>query len=142
MKKRPQILLHIVFTVSAFLFLILMLTGCSDTGNTPPPQSHLTLTLQRMQGHWETPHSDTKEACTAIIQEHTIRLRYQADEEQPQLKINAGIERLDEQRNLIILHGGTGAWPYEISTQDGLEHLVIEFFGHDGWHRLDLCRAN
>lgn len=143
MKGIKQRILYGAFVVSALTCLLLMLTGCS---NEPAPEvnpyANMAPHLKQMQGTWVDYNTNDTVECTAIFQGYTVRVRYQGDAEGPQQKQNASIERLDEQRNLIVLNGGTGAWPYELQPENGIEHLELEFYSSDGWHRIDLCRAN
>ena len=144
MKVRKQNVLYGAFVISALACLILMLSGCSrpSAPNVVDPYPDMTPDLKRMQGTWVDVNTNDSIECTAIIQGYTLRLRYQGGEEALQLKQNASIERLDEQRKLIVLNGGTGAWPYELQPENGIDHLELEFFSSDGWHNLDLCRAH
>lgn len=52
-------------------------------------------------------------------------------------------DKLDEQRQLLILAGGGGAWPYFYGIQDGEEHLDVEFFidQDQEWRRIYLRRS-
>lgn len=144
MKGTKQQFLYGAFVVSALACLLLMLSGCTgeSTIEVIDPFTDMAPELQRMQGTWVDFNTNDTVECTAIIQGYTIRVRYQGNEEAIQLKQNASIERLDEQRSLIVLKGGTGAWPYELQPENGIEHLELEFFSAEGWHHLDLCRAH
>ena len=145
MKNRELHILYGTFVVSALAFLLLMLTGCAEASvheMNHDPYPDMPPELRRMQGSWVNANTNGSIESAAIIQGYTIRVRYQKDSESPKQKQNASIDRLDEERHLIVLNGGIGAWPYSLKPDAGKELLEIEFYGSGGWHRMNLCRAD
>lgn len=141
--RRKHHILFSAFVISALACLLLMISGCSnDTTTTLDPYANMAPALQRLQGTWTDFNTNDTVECTATIQGYTIRVHFQGSEEANHFKQNVSIDRLDEQRSLIVLNGGTGAWPYKLIPENGEDHLELEFFSSDGWHNLDLCRAH
>ena len=59
------------------------------------------------------------------------------------LRQNTVIERADEQDEVLILNGGTGAWLYFYGIRDGEEYLELMFFSQQDkeWRKLQLRRV-
>lgn len=132
----------ILFTVVATC-LNLIFSGCSEQPETEAdPYPEMSSGLRALQGTWVDINTNDAVECTAIFQGFTIRIRYQAGPEELTQKQNAAIDRLDEARNLVLINGGTGAWPYTYLQDNGTENLQLEFFTSDGWHKVNLNRAD
>lgn len=119
---------------------LLAVVGCSESIiDEPEPDTALQGDLAMMQGVWE---SVSTNACGMTVDGITIRLRYEDTPGSPMLRQNARIQRVDEQRKLLIINGGVGAWPYFYGIQDGEEHLEVEFFiqQNQEWKQLHLRR--
>lgn len=143
MKKQKHCSLReIFFTISVACFW-LMLTGCSKQPEADiDPFPDMSTELRTLQGSWVDINTNDSVECTVVFQGYTIRVRYQAAPEAVTQKQNASIDRLDEARNLILINGGSGAWPYDYLKDNGTENLQLEFFATDGWHQLNLYRAD
>ena len=143
MKEQKLYVSYGMFFSVAAACLSLMLTGCSEQpGADADPYPDMSTQLRTLQGSWEDINTNDSVECTAVFQGYTIRVRYQATPEASTQKQNASIERLDEARNLILINGGSGAWPYDYFKDNGTENLRLEFFTTDGWHKLILSRAD
>ena len=143
MKKQKCQILYIIFFAMTATCLGLILTGCSkqpDEESDPYPD--LSTELRSLQGSWINADTNDSVECTAVFQGHTIRVRYQAAPEVSPQKQNASIARLDTARKLILINGGSGAWPYDYFKDNGTENLRLEFFATDGWHKMTLYRAD
>lgn len=129
-----------IFCATLLAFLALMLSGCTDTEKTAAdPYPDMPADLRQLQGSWVDVNTNDSAECTAVIQDYTLRIRYQNSPDQPLQKQNGSIERLDEERKLIIINGGAGACRYNFLDDD---HLMLEFFTSDGWHNTHLRRSN
>lgn len=118
--------------------IALTLSGCSENEAAAyAPYPDMPADLRQLQGTWAAADTNRCTTCEAVFQGYTIRIRYQEEPDDPMIKQNVSISRLDDQRNLLIINGGAGAWPYDRSTQDELE---LEFFNDSGWHKLSLRR--
>lgn len=123
--------------------LALLLSGCSkQPEEAVDPYPDMSTELRAMQGSWTDVNTNDSVDCSVIVQGYTIRVRYQAAPEEPVKKQNASIERLDEARNLILVNGGSGAWPYEYLKNNGTETLKLEYYTPTGWFYLNLNRAD
>lgn len=143
MNRQKITLIYRAFALAACVCVVLLLNSCSgESASTNEPYPDMPTELKSMQGTWVDVNTNDAIECTAIIQGYTIRVRYAPGEEQPLQKHNASIDRIDEQRDLLILNGGIGAWPYALESQDNGQHLELEFFGTDGWHKMTLSRAD
>jgi hypothetical protein len=125
--------------------LALLISGCSlnssdEVVSDNKPQG----ILGSMQGSWEPiTTNDYTVTSGVIVQDDTIRIRYQGSPELTMERHSAMIDRIDESGQLLIINGGVGAWPYFYGIQDGQEHLEIEFYSRaeEAWHRLHLKRS-
>ena len=138
-KKGKSALAYGLLIAAALMFLFMMLSGCS--GEQPmaqDPYPEMPTDLCQMQGAWVAADTNSCALCQATIQGYTIRIRYQIQVDSELVKQNVSIDRLDEQRSLLIINGGTGAWPYERAAEGVLK---LEFFNEKGWHKLSLKRA-
>lgn len=143
MKKQKRYALHGIFFSLSAACLWLMLTGCSKQPKEDiDPHPDMPTELRVLQGSWVDTNTNDLAECTAIFQGYTIRVRFQPSPEESTQKQNASIDRLDETRNLILINGGAGAWPYDYYTENGTEKIRLEFFTADGWHERILCRAD
>ena len=125
---------------SAWLALsALMLFGCTDTEPPEDPLQNMQTDLRQLQGTWIDLNTNDHIEYTAVIQNHTLRIRYQSSPEHPLQKQNDSIQRLDEERKLIIINGGAGTCRYNFLADD---HLMLEFFTSDGWHNMHLRRSD
>lgn len=116
----------------------LTVSGCSKSEESAyDPYPDMPSDLRQLQGAWAAADTNMCTTCEAVFQGYTIRVRYQEAPDDPMIKQNVSINRLDEERHLLIINGGAGAWPYDRSTQDELE---LEFFNDAGWHKLSLRR--
>ena len=134
-----SVLVHALLITVATTFLIMMLNGCS--GEQPAardPYPEMPADLRQMQGQWVVDDTNVCALCQVKIQDYTIRIRYQEKQDGAILKQNVSIDRLDEQRHLLIINGGTGAWPYNRSN----DVLKLEFFNEKGWHKFSLKRSD
>ena len=113
------------------------LLGCSEQEAAYDPYPDMPSDLRQLQGIWTAADTNACATCEAVFQGYTIRVRYQETDDDPIIKQNVSINRLDEQRHLLIINGGAGAWPYDRSTSGELE---LEFFNDSGWHKLSLRR--
>lgn len=140
MKKKRYDLCGTYIVTSAICFW-LMLSGCSEQpGATTDPYPEMSTQLRSLQGSWIDLKPDDPVECTAIFQGYTVRVRYQAAQDETVQKQNASIDRLDEVRKLILINGGAGAWPYDFIQKNETEYLYLEFYMPDGWHKLHLQR--
>lgn len=134
-----------VLTLAAMTLLFLMLQGCSrqstdTTAYTPYPE--MPERLQALQGTWTDINTNDAVECAVVIQGYTIRVRYHSAADELLQKYNASIDRLDEEQSVLILNGGTGAWPCQLTEVDEQETLKLDFFGTDGWHEMLLRRTD
>ena len=120
--------------------------GCSKSNEQEQARTpEMSPGLSRMQGNWIA--ASTNEGCTAtcgvLIDGHAVRIRYQESADAPVIRESAVIDRIDEQKKLLIINGGIGAWPYVHGTEDGREHLEIEFHVRSlgEWRRMHLKRS-
>ncbi|MDF7824227.1 hypothetical protein P4B35_09415 [Pontiellaceae bacterium B12227] len=129
-----------IFCITLLIFLSLIISGCGDTEqDIADPYPDMQADLRLLQGSWVDVNTNDSIECTTVFQDHTIRIRYQKSPEQPLQKQNGSIERLDEQRKLIIINGGAGACNYTFLED---QNLMLEFFTSDGWHIVHLRRAD
>lgn len=118
--------------------------GCSEQPGDSTADDVLPRILNSMQGSWVSVTTNgCTDNCGATIEGYTIRLRYQATLDAPMVRHSSTIEKLDETRQLLILAGGSGAWPYFYGIKDGEEHLEVEFFidQDQEWRRIYLRRS-
>ncbi len=106
--------------------------GCSDQSTADQsPQADFPENLSLLQGSWVSVSSNgCFDSCNVIIDGYTIRLRYQEEADASVVRECAGIERIDEGLQVIVLSGEHGAWPYLYGTSNGREWLELEFFNH------------
>lgn len=134
-------LIYSLFFFLALFFLFLMVSGCSESeSSVADPYPEMTHKLRTLQGTWTAASTNSCSEGGAIIDGYTVRIRYQQNTNSPLFKHNASIDRVDAERQLLILNGGTGAWPFYHRTQEGKELLDIEFFSQSGWNKVNLQR--
>lgn len=142
MKKKNPYPKNRIISALAATCIGLFLSGCSEQAEVEiDPYPEMSSDLHSLQGSWVDINTNDLVECTAVFQGYTIRVRYQAAPEESIQKQNASIDRLDETRDLILINGGTGAWPYIYSKDHENEQLQLEFFLSDGWHKLNLSRS-
>ena len=124
------------------MITVLVSSGCSDrTAN--EPDAGLPGVLGKMQGTWESVTTNgCTDLCGVVVNEYSIRLRYQDSPGSPLVRQSTVIDSINEQRQVLIVNEGIGAWPYFYGTKDGLEHLDLEFFSqyHKEWRRVRMRR--
>jgi hypothetical protein len=122
--------------------LLLILSGCSkEPAAEVDPYPEMSVHLRNLQGNWTDSNTNSASESAAVIQGYTIRVRYQASPDDVLQKQNASIDRVDEQLQMIVLNGGTGAWPYELKRDGTNALLKLSFFSTDGWHKMELSRS-
>jgi len=90
-----------------------VLVGCSEKGaDVPAVEEILTGDLGWLQGRWATGSSNECPWCEVDVKGHRIRLAFRNKSDAPLYKRNVVIERLDEQKNLLVMYGR--AWSYRI----------------------------
>jgi hypothetical protein len=128
------------------MVMLFAVTGCSDQSTADQsPETDLPENLSLVQGSWACSCTNSGAgSCNVIIEGHTIRLRYQEEEDSSVVRESSTIERIDENLQVFILAGESGAWPYLYGTSDGREYLELEFFNRhqQEWKRLRLYRAD
>ena len=134
--------------ITAILVMILTITilGCSDSAESQQPDTqNIPEVLVQMQGSWVAVSTNgCTLKCGVNIDGNSIRVRYQESPDSSMVRVSVVVERVDEQKQLLIFNAGTGAWRYSLGTDDGLEHLELEFFSKslvDNWRRMHLKRA-
>ena len=129
------------------VYIGLALAGCDDDGVSTrdiPLAEILPVALEALQGSWCSSETNVHATCDVIINEYPVRLKYQQNSEQPVLKQNVMIKEVDVRRNLLLINGGTAAWPYSLSRQsDGTVLISLKFYNslsHE-WVKANLCRV-
>ncbi|MDF7807666.1 hypothetical protein P4E94_09480 [Pontiellaceae bacterium B12219] len=121
--------------------LLFAVNGCSkEPAAEVDPYPEMSKPLRNLQGNWTNASTNNTAESAAIIQGYTIRVRFQEAPDQILQKQNASIDRIDEKLQMIVLNGGTGAWPYELKQDGTNTFLTLRFFATDGWHKMELCR--
>jgi len=139
--KKPR-LFYGLFVILTITCLFLMVSGCSPNEPVAPdPFPEMPDTLRTLQGTWIPSTTNCCNEGSAIIDGYTVRIRYQENTNSALLKHNASIERVDAPRKLLVLNGGTAAWPYFHRKEGNKELLDIEFFSHSGWNKISLQRG-
>lgn len=134
-------------TVGLVTIFAVAIWGCSDSGNSQQSEvQSLPEALGRIQGVWEAVSTNgCTPNCGVNIDGYSVRVRFQEFPDSVMVRESALVERVDEQKEILIINGGSGAWDYSISVEDGLEYLELEFFSHslDGnWRRMYLKRPD
>jgi hypothetical protein len=122
------------------------LAGCSDQSNVQEPAvPELPGMLGRLQGEWVPLGTNgCTSNCLVSIDGRSVRVRYQEAPGTTSVRESALIDRIDEQRRLLVINGETGAWKYKYGTEGGAEHLELEFFSSDldgNWRWMSLVRG-
>ncbi|MCF7816808.1 MAG: hypothetical protein K9M54_02900 [Kiritimatiellales bacterium] len=137
--------MRIIFTaIVAIGFLAVQ--GCSDqAAKEVAADIALPKDLAMMQGTWTSVATNGCGGnCGATIEGYTIRVRYQETSDSPLVREGAIVDHLDEQKKLLIINNGYGAWRYALGTADGQERLDLEFFSqhHLDWRTLHMRRRS
>jgi hypothetical protein len=137
-------IISIIIVALAFV-LVFISMGCSrddlpdeDTGVELPAE------LGLMQGSWKASSANgCTEDCNVVIDGYTIRIRYQETPDSTVVRQSVVVDRLDEQKKLLLLNGGKGAWNYLYGITNGQEHLELNLFSrhHMKWKKLYLKRT-
>lgn len=133
-------------TASLVAILVIMFSGCSD-GREPQESEaqNLPKVLAQMQGSWVAVSTNGCTInCGVDFDGYSVRVRYQESPDSSMVRTSALVERVDEQKQLLIINGGVGAWEYSIGTEEGLEYLELEFYSRnsdENWRRMYLKRA-
>lgn len=130
-----------LFFILVIMFFLMLVIGCSESESVATdPYPEMSRELRNLQGTWVPATTNCCDTSTAIFTGYTIRIRYKQNAESPLLKHNVSIERVDAARQLLVLNGGTKAWPFYHRSEDGTELLDIEFFSQTGWQSAFLKR--
>jgi len=107
-----------------------MLCSCGESsgesGRLPGAEMAIPSDLRAMQGLWHASDTNSCVHCELNIDQYTIRLRYQKDEDAPNIKWNLAVSRIHEARNLLFFHNGS-AWSYHYHLAAGEPLLEVEF---------------
>jgi hypothetical protein len=132
-------------SVAVGVIIVLTCMGCSGyTEDALEPAADLPTGLGLMQGAWESISTNgVADHCGAMIEGYSIRLRYQDLPDSPLVRQSTVIDSINEQRQVLMVNQGIGAWPYFYDTKDGLEYLDLEFFSqyHKEWRRVRMRRS-